>query len=156
VAGSPPTPPQKKERPRDLLGRPLPWGSENQLHLEDYDRLAPEEDHRLAVQHFNAGRFFAAHEAWESAWRQLKGGDDEEFFHGLAQLGAGFTHYLRGNPHGARMLMRRAVDRIRPYGPRHLGVDVESLASATTAVAGGLQDLRQTRTELPAVRFPQI
>lgn len=150
------TPPPKKERPRDELGRPLPWGSENRLQMEDYDKLSPDEDHRLAMQHFNAGRFFAAHEAWESAWRQLRNTEDEEFFHGLAQLGAGFTHYLRGNPRGARMLMKRAVERICPYGPRHRGIDVEALAAATSSVAETLEDARQTRKALPRIEFPRI
>ncbi|HXH21208.1 MAG TPA: DUF309 domain-containing protein [Dehalococcoidia bacterium] len=149
-------PPQRRERPRDELGRPLPWGSENRLHMEDYDHLPPEENHRLGVQHFNARRFFPAHEAWESAWRQLKGTQDEEFFHGLAQLGAGFTHYLRGNPHGARMLMTRAVERIAPYRPRHRGIDVEALAAATLAIAASIEDRRQVRGELPPVEFPLI
>jgi predicted metal-dependent hydrolase len=124
--------------------------------MEDYDNLPPEEDHRLAMLHFNAGRFFPAHEAWESAWRQLRNSDDEEFFHGLAQLGAGFTHYLRGNPHGARMLMKRAIERIRPYGPRHRGIDVEALAAATISVADTIEDTRQTRKPLPQIEFPRI
>lgn len=153
---SPTSPPQKKERPRDELGRPLPRGSENRLHLEDYDNLPPEENHRLAVEHFNAGRFFPAHEAWESAWRRLKGTGDEEFFHGLAQLGAGFTHYLRGNPHGARMLLRRAVERIKPYGPRHRGVDIRALTEATSAVAESIEGERRTRRSLPPQDFPRI
>jgi predicted metal-dependent hydrolase len=124
--------------------------------MEDYDRLPPDEDHRLAVEHFNAGRFFPAHEAWESAWRQLRGTADEEFFHGLAQLGAGFTHYQRGNPHGARTLLRRAVARIRPYGPRHRGLDVEALVRETDAIAASVEDARQTRRPLPPVSFPRL
>jgi predicted metal-dependent hydrolase len=149
-------PPQKKERPRDELGRPLSWDAENRLHLEDYDNLPPDENHRLGIEHFNARHFFPAHEAWESAWRQLKGTPDEEFFHGLAQLGAGFTHYMRGNPHGARILLTRAVERIRPYGPRHRGIDVEALAGATGALAAAIQDARATRRALPEVDFPRI
>ena len=150
------SPPQKRERPRDELGRPLPWGAENRLQMEDYDRLPPEEDHRLAIQHFNARQFFPAHEAWESAWRQLRNTDEEEFFHGLAQLGAGFTHYMRGNPHGARILLGRAVQRISGYGPRHRGIDVAKLAAETGAVAEAIGDERQTRRELPAIQFPRI
>jgi hypothetical protein len=53
VAGDPPR--QKTERPRDELGRPLPWGEENRLELEDFDALPQEENHRLGVRHFNEG-----------------------------------------------------------------------------------------------------
>ncbi len=156
MAEATPQPPKKAARPRDELGRPLPWGAENRLHMEDYDNLPAEEDHRLAVRHFNAHRYFPAHEAWESAWRQLRGTDEEEFFHGLAQLGAGFTHYLRGNPHGASTLMRKAIGRISAYAPSHRGVDVGALAAATAAVAGGIEDTRHVRRSLPAVEFPRI
>lgn len=151
---SPPRP-LKQVRPRDELGRPLPWGAENRLHLDDYDSLSPDENHRLAIENFNAQRFFAAHEAWESAWRQVRGSAEEEFFHGLAQLGAGFTHYARGNPHGARALMRRAVERIRPYGSHHRGIDVEALTAATSAVAATLEDARGVRRPLPPIDYPR-
>src|ERR671918_517877 len=89
---------QKPTRPRDELGRHLPWGAENRLHLEDFDALPLEENHRLAARHLDAGRFFPAHEAWETAWKQAKGTADEEFFKGLSQVGAGYTHYRRGDP----------------------------------------------------------
>ena len=108
-----PDAPPKPKRPRDELGRPLPHEAENKLHLEDYDSLSMEENHRLGIAHLNAGRFFPAHEAWETSWKQAKGTDDAEFFKGLSQLGAGYVHYLRGNPHGAHTLLRRGAKRIR-------------------------------------------
>ena len=48
-----------------------------------------------------ARRYFPAHEAWETAWKQARGTDDAEFFKGLSQMGAGYVHLLRGNAHGA-------------------------------------------------------
>ena len=97
----------KPERPRDHLGRPQPWDAEGTLVLEDYDTLPIEENHRLGREHLNAGRYFPAHEAWETAWKQARDTDDAEFFKGLSQLGAGYTHLLRGNAHGAALLLRR-------------------------------------------------
>ena len=41
--------------------------------MEDFDALTLEENHRLGRKHFNAGRFFPAHEAWETAWKQARG-----------------------------------------------------------------------------------
>jgi len=110
------------ERPRDELGRPLPWGSESKLVLLDYDSFSVEKNHELAIGYFNAGQFFSAHEAWEGAWRRAKNTPDEEFFKGLAQLGAGYTHYLRGNALGASLLIDRATVRIAAYGAEHLGI----------------------------------
>ena len=109
----------KPTRPRDQLGRPQPWDAENTLELEDYDSLTVEENHRLGREHLNAGRFFPAHEAWETAWKQARDTPDAEFFKGLSQLGAGYVHLLRGNAHGAMRLLRRASGRIErlPVGP---------------------------------------
>ena len=118
----------KPERPRDELGRPQAWGAENRLHLEDFDSLPPEENHRLGVAHFAAGRYFHAHEAWETAWKQSRDTDDAEFFKGLSQLGAGYVHLLRGNRHGAITLLRRAERRIKRYPFGHHGVSTDSVA----------------------------
>src|ERR671935_1658269 len=118
----------KPERPRDRLGRPQPWDAENELELEDFDHLSPEENHRLGRAHFAAPRYFPAHEAWETAWKQSRDTDDAEFFKGLSQLGAGFVHLLRGNAHGAFTLLRRAAGRIAPYPVEHRGIDTRSVA----------------------------
>lgn len=115
------------DRPRDELGRPLPAGSRNRLKLPYFDAMSIDENHTLAMEYFDAGNYFAAHEAWESCWVQAKGSPEEKFFKGLAQLGAGYTHYRRNNPHGARVLLERALDRISAYGSLHRGIDVDAL-----------------------------
>src|SRR5262245_24702848 len=96
-----PDAPPKPERPRDELGRPLPFGETSRLEMEDFDSFSLERNHELGIEHFNAQRFFPAHEAWETAWKQAKGTPDAEFFKGLSQLGAGCVHLQRGTPHGA-------------------------------------------------------
>lgn len=115
------------ERPRDRFGRPLPWGSESELPLENYDSLPVEENHRLAMASFDEGVYFAAHEAWEGAWRKARGSADEEFFKGLAQIGAGYTHMQRGNAHGARTLLERGRSRVANYPEGHHGLGLANL-----------------------------
>jgi hypothetical protein len=129
----------KPERPRDELGRPQPWDTENRLHLEDFDSMSLEDNHRLAREHFNAGRFFPAHEGWETAWKQSRATDEAEFFKGLSQLGAGYVHLLRGNAHGAVRLLERAARRIRPYATGTRGVDTRTVADAADADARAVQ-----------------
>ncbi len=128
----------KPERPRDHLGRPQPWDGENTLVLEDFDALSLEENHRLGREHLNAGRFFPAHEAWETAWKQARDTPDAEFYKGLSQLGAGYVHLLRGNAHGAVRLLHRASGRLRRYRPGHLGVDTIRVADAADALAAAV------------------
>jgi predicted metal-dependent hydrolase len=108
------------------------------------------------MKHFNAGRFFPAHEAWETAWKQARGTPDEEFFKGLSQLGAGYVHYRRGNPHGARTLIRRALSRVSRYGPRHHGVDVTRLAGIAEGHARAFEEAEQGSSSMPSVDPPTI
>jgi predicted metal-dependent hydrolase len=131
-----PTPTRNKpERPRDRLGRPLAWGAEAELELDDYDARSMEENDRLGRAAVAAGRWFPAHEAWETAWKQARGTGDEELFKGLSQMGAGYVHLLRGNAHGAMTLLRRAAGRVGAYPDGHRGLATTSLAARLLADA---------------------
>lgn len=132
----------KPVRPRDSLGRPQDWDAPNTLTLEDYDSLSLEENHRLGREHFDARRFFPAHEAWETAWKQARDTADAEFFKGLSQLGAGYVHLLRGNAHGAVTLLRRAISRLSTYPAGHLGVDTEAVCAAARMDAEAVSEGR--------------
>ena len=146
----------KPERPRDELGRPLPKGSPNRLQLEDFEALSLDENRRLAVRYFDEGQFFGAHEAWEACWNQTKGAADEEFFKGLSQLGASYTHYRRGNAQGAQMLMRRGLGRIGPYGPRHRGLDVAALVAAAADHAQRMAAAAHAGEAPPPISPPRL
>jgi uncharacterized protein len=130
---------QKPQRPRDRLGRPLDWGAENELELEDYDSLSLAENDRLGREHVRAGRYFPAHEAWETAWKQARGTDDAELFKGLSQMGAGYVHLQRGNAHGAKTLLRRASRRIGAYPDGHRGIATTGLRDRLDADADSVE-----------------
>jgi predicted metal-dependent hydrolase len=129
----------KPTRPRDRLGRPQPWDAENTLELEDYDALSLEENDRLGRAHLRAGRYFPAHEAWETAWKQARETDDAEFYKGLSQLGAGLVHLQRGNAHGAVRLLERAASRVGRYPVGHHGVDTADVAARSLAIARAVE-----------------
>lgn len=152
-----PPPPPKPDRPRDELGRPLPPGSENRLHLPDFDALSVEENHALAIEFFNARNFFGAHEAWETCWAQSKGTEEEEVFKGFAQLGAGYTHWLRGNPHGVQALLGRALERIGDRGSPYRGIDTAAFAVILEADIRAMDGLaRGEQPELGTRRVPEV
>jgi uncharacterized protein len=151
-----PNAPPKPRRPRDELGRPQPWDAPNSLHLEDYDNLSLDVNHRLGMEHFDAGRFFPAHEAWETCWKQAKRTPDAEFFKGLSQLGAGYTHLLRGNSHGAFTLLRRGAGRIERYPSPHLGVATAPLAAVALTQADDIERAEQGGEPLPDLAFPHV
>lgn len=130
---------QKPERPRDRLGRPLSWGATNELELEDYDHLTLEQNHELGRAHTRACRFFPAHEAWETAWKQARNTDEAEFFKGLSQMGAGYVHLQRGNAHGATTLLRRASGRVVAYPDGHRGIHTKALHDKLEADASRVE-----------------
>jgi hypothetical protein len=147
--------PQKVERPRDRFGRPLPPGSVNRLDLPAFETMSVEENHRLALQFFNEGVFFGAHEAWETAWRASHGTPDEAFFKALAQLGAGYTHYQRNNPHGVRALLTRAAIGLIEYPAVHRDLDVRALLRG---IEGDLKRLgpRDREEGVPPLEPPRL
>jgi hypothetical protein len=136
-----PTPTRlKPERPRDRLGRPLPWDRETELRLPNFDALSLEENDRLARAFVASGEWFGAHEAWETAWKQARGTGDEELFKGLSQMGAGYVHLLRGNAHGSVTLLRRASGRVERYPEGHLDLATSAIAAHLEAAARAIED----------------
>lgn len=100
-------------RPRDSLGRPLPRGSKNE-HEPPSLPDDPVELLRIGVDFFDAGRFFDAHETWETAWHPAPTAE-RDFWQGITQIAVGFTHWQRENPRGAITLLRRGAARLDHY-----------------------------------------
>lgn len=69
------------------------------------------------------GRYWAAHEALEDAWRARGSG----FYHGLILYASAFVHALRRNAHGVRAQLGKAERALEPFAPAHLGIDVDAV-----------------------------
>ena len=70
---------------------------------------------------YEAGEFFAAHEAWEAVWLQSQE-PDKTFLQGVIQVTAAFHHHQRNNPLGATLLLQAALRRLEPYPPNFGGI----------------------------------
>ena len=103
----------RQERPRDGLGRPLPYGATGVEPVSE-EALPPSEALDLARTLVDGGRPFSAHEVLEARW---KAGPEEErnLWQGLAQLCVGLTHAARGNSVGAVRLLERGAARLEEY-----------------------------------------
>jgi hypothetical protein len=118
----------RQARPRDALGRPLPYGAEGVEPVSE-EPLPPEETLRTARELVTAGRPFSAHEVLEARW---KAGPPEErdLWQGLAQLCVAITHAARGNGTGADRLYERAAVRLATYaatGRGTYGLDLDAV-----------------------------
>jgi uncharacterized protein len=128
----------RQARPRDALGRPLPYGEAGVEPVPE-EPLPPAETIALARQLVDAGRPFAAHEVLEARW---KAGPVEErdLWQGLAQLCVALTHSARGNDTGAVRLVERGAGRLTDYalgnGPTY-GLDLTRIVDCARHKMGG-------------------
>ncbi|WP_052091557.1 DUF309 domain-containing protein [Modestobacter caceresii] len=145
----------RSARPRDALGRPLPYGSPGEPRAPEGLVRTPDQTLVEAQELLDEGRPFHAHEVLEDAWKT--GPDDErDLWRGLAQLAVGLTHALRGNLPGAATLLTRGARSLGTAGPaaaRH-GVDLAGLVAWGTrlgadAAAGVPPDPAPPRLALP-------
>ncbi|MGW6139217.1 DUF309 domain-containing protein [Streptomyces sp. NPDC055140] len=129
----------RNARPRDGLGRPLPYGAEGVARQPEGVVRAPEETVTEAQALLDAGRPFHAHEVFEDAWKSGPG-EERGLWRALAQLAVGLTHAARGNTAGGARLLRRGATGLtawRETSDRHApyGMDVASLETWATALA---------------------
>lgn len=108
--------PRRNTRPRDALGRPLPYGAAGVGGQAEGVMRTPRESLAEAHRLLREGRPFHAHEVLEDAW---KSGPDSEraLWRGLAQVSVGITHAARGNAIGGARLIERGAQNVAPYEP---------------------------------------
>jgi uncharacterized protein len=117
----------RNARPRDALGRPLPYGAVGEERAPEGVVRPPDQALAQAQELLDAGRPFHAHEVLEDAWKSAPE-EERALWRGLAQLAVGLTHALRGNASGAATLLERGAGNIAGYAaaPPH-GIDVGGL-----------------------------
>jgi predicted metal-dependent hydrolase len=151
-----PSPPpgraRRNTRPRDELGRPLPYGSSGVEAQPEGVRRTPAEALAEAHRLLAAGRPFHAHEVLEDAW---KAGPQAEaaLWRGLAQLAVGITHAARGNAVGATRLIERGAANIALYAddPPH-GLDIAALLRWSHQAVAAVGRATPVRLDPPPLR----
>lgn len=132
----------RNARPRDGLGRPLPYGSHGVERQPEQPDFTPTQTLEEATRLLTDGLPFHAHEVLEEEWKR-SAADEREFWRGLAQLAVGITHAARGNQSGALALLERGAQGISPYqGQQPHGVDVDAVLQwvieAASAIAASV------------------
>jgi uncharacterized protein len=142
----------RSARPRDALGRPLPYGAVGEERAPEGVVRPPDQALAEAQVLLDAGRPFHAHEVLEDAWKSAPE-TERELWRGLAQLAVGLTHALRGNAAGAATLLERGAGNLDGYAasPPH-GIDVDGLVR--WARAGDHVVPPRLRVDSPGRRLP--
>ncbi|WP_258396752.1 DUF309 domain-containing protein [Streptomyces sp. Amel2xB2] len=126
----------RNARPRDGLGRPLPYGQEGVERQPEGVVRTPDESLDEAQQLLDDGMPFHAHEVLEDAWKTAPEAE-APLWKGLAQLAVGITHLARGNTTGGARLLLRGTANIDPYrSSAPHGIDVAGLADWARTTAG--------------------
>ncbi|MFF3209733.1 DUF309 domain-containing protein [Streptomyces sp. NPDC002886] len=110
----------RNARPRDGLGRPLPYGAHGVERQPEGVVRPPGETVAQAQALLDAGMPFHAHEVFEDAWKSGPGAE-APLWRALAQLAVGLTHSARGNAVGGARLLRRGADALAPAGRETAG-----------------------------------
>lgn len=105
------------------------------------------------IEEFNEQLFFECHETLEEIWLEDHG-EDRKFYQGLIQVAAGYFKLQQNVPAGALKLWRTGVEKLEPYGPVCLGIDVDALIRA---VKQNLQELERVQlSSLDSLTPPTI
>ncbi|MBA9086347.1 hypothetical protein FHR92_002820 [Fontibacillus solani] len=81
--------------------------------------------------------YFECHEVLEELWLKL---DKEPLYKGLLQVAVGLYHFRNGNVSGGKKMFRSAYQRLAPYPPDSLGIDLGKLRSEAASYADALGD----------------
>ena len=131
--------------------------------LEDWVQRGPDEsasDIALALRKgavlFNHHLFFEVHEVLEAQWIQ-EVDPERRFLQGLIQIAVAFYHHSNGNLRGTLSLLHDGLEKVEPYAPVYLGVE---LADFVVDIADCRQEIEQLGQEgmgqFRSARIPQI
>jgi predicted metal-dependent hydrolase len=94
------------------------------------------------------GRYFAAHEELEEAWRGAPV-EERDFFQGLVHVAVAWYQAGRGRPVATARQLEKAARRLGSFAPAHRGVDIEhvlaQVEAARASVAEGSLELEPPR-----------
>ena len=90
---------------------------------------------RAGIAIYDAGRYHAAHDAWEDYWLGLDDGADERFLHGLIQFTAVVYHATEGNWSGAQGLAESAGEYLTGLPADYRGVNLGDVRPFLAQVA---------------------
>jgi len=102
--------------------------------------MEPQDDPRFlkGIDEFNRQLFFECHETLEEIWLE-EHGEERRFYQGIIQIAAGYYKLQQGVPMGALKLWPMGIEKLQPFVPVFLGVNVEALIAAVRANFAELQ-----------------
>lgn len=85
--------------------------------------MAYPREYLKGIEHFNARRYFEAHEEWEEVWLRSSG-DMKTFYQMLIQAAVGLHHFENGNARGVRGMYRAVMEKAPRLPSIFMSMDV--------------------------------
>jgi len=111
-------------------------------------------EYKRGLELARAGEYFAAHEAFELAWRSAVA-DERDFFQGLVHAVVFAYQSGRGRTIGAERQRSKGLRRLDRYAPTHRGLDVERLLGALVRAEPNLREQLVDRDAQPPVAMEE-
>ncbi len=108
-----------------------------------------------ALEEFNRGLFYEAHETLEQLWLEDHG-PERDFYQGIIQVAAGYFKWEQEVPQGTVKLLRSAVRKLEPYRPVCLGVAVTEFLSDVEADLAAVEAWCDKGGAAPELRMPRL
>jgi uncharacterized protein len=107
------------------------------------------------IDEFNQGMFFECHETLEEIWLE-EHGEERRFYQGIIQIAAGYFKWEQGVPAGAIKLWHSGLEKLGPYTPAYLGINVESFVKAVQENLAELEALREKGEATTTLDIPLL
>jgi hypothetical protein len=97
----------------------------------------------LGIKRFNAGAYYAQHDAFEELWMN-ETGPVRELYRAILQVGVAYYHITRGNHAGGLGMLRRSVQWFALLPDECQGMDVRQLYEDAAQVRRALEAMHPT------------
>jgi predicted metal-dependent hydrolase len=107
------------------------------------------------IEEFNQRLFFECHETLEEIWLEDHG-EARKFYQGIIQVAAGYFKWEQGVPAGALKLWHSGLEKLAPYAPAYLGLNIEAFMEAVKENLAELETLQRKGEACTALDIPLL
>src|SRR5262245_4171668 len=107
------------------------------------------------IDEFNQRLFFECHETLEEIWLE-ENGEERRFYQGIIQIAAGYFKLQQGVPAGAIKLWHSGLEKLEPYRPVYLGINVDAFVNAVKENLIELETVQRKGEECLSLNIPLL
>jgi hypothetical protein len=112
---------------------------EDILPIVSYEQIVEhhmEKDQAIkrAIQLFNDEKYWGAHEALESVWKNTTNANEKSILNGIILIAAAFVHDEKAEPEICLSILQRAMKKLDGATGIYYGIDIDRIANLTSKI----------------------